>query len=366
MFNELGVGVDVGHGYVKAVNERSDQVIFPSVISSRVPGAIGLKDGFGELVGEEVDRLNLKNLRVRYYKEGSQQDFYVGMKALLSDINTELLLSDDKFREEEELIKALVAVALLTDTKTPTIDIGIGLPVSKYERYKEDLKEMFKGTHRIMLMDRGSGIFLEKDITISGLLIMQQSLATLYDHVFLEDGSVEKGRMKALRGKVGIIDVGTRTTDVVLVEDSILNESYSYTLDEGMAEVLKAVSNRIQEELYLPVLKSSAQVEKILIHQQGIYCYQGREYDLLPLFKEEMEVVAEQILRSIKTEWKDHFNELSCTLVGGGGLEIFREYFSSRIYNMKEPREPQFANARGYLKTLKARSRKKDLEPVAT
>lgn len=366
MFKEEGIGVDVGHGYVKAVNEKGDGILFPSVISNRVPLLFGKIEGFGELVDQEVDSLNLKNLRVRYHLDGGERDFFIGMKALLSDSNTELLLSDDKFQEGEELIKALVAISLLTDTKVVTVDVGIGLPVSKYDKYKEGLKEMFQGSHHITLMDMGSGTYAEKQITISGLLILQQSLATLYDYVLHDDGSIEKGRMKELKGKVGIIDLGTRTTDVVLVEDNILNETYSYTIDEGIAEVLRAVSNRIQDELHLPVIKSSAQVEKILVQQQGIYCYQGKDYNLNPIFREEMFRVAEQILKSIKTEWKDHFNELSCTLLGGGGSEIFKEYFKERIYNIKEMKDPQFANARGYLKTIKARSRKSTLEQVAT
>lgn len=365
MFEETAIGIDVGHGYVKAINTKGERIIFPSVVSRRVPSVMAKDDGFQELLEGESQDLNIKNLKLIYSPEGQKEEYFVGVKALLSDVNTELVLSDDKFLDREELLKALVAVALLTDTKTPAVKIGIGLPVAKYDGYKDSLKEMFKGSHLITLLDMGSGNYLEKEITINDLVILQQSLATLYDYILNDDGSVERSRMLELKGKVGIIDLGTRTTDVVLVEDSILNENFSYTLDEGMAEVLKAVTYRIQSQLKLPVIKNSAQIEKIFSQRQGIYHYQGREYDLNPIFQEEVSFVADQILVSIKSEWKDHFNELSCTLLGGGGSKVFKEYFLNRFYNLRELEEPQFANACGYLKTLKAKNRKNRYEDVA-
>jgi plasmid segregation protein ParM len=192
----LQIGIDIGYGFVKAVSSTGGKVSFPSMVTpcghDPLDGAIkGKGSGY----------------KVRITTNGRKDDILVGEAAAHS-------LSAQGFVAQQEKPAQLHDTLLLTAAYLQgacenlmlngNARLAVGLPLSFYRSQKSALKERLKRLEACLSADNGP----ERLISFSRVSVFPQGAGAL----------VSTGKALPKSGLVGLIDIGTYTSDFLLFD----------------------------------------------------------------------------------------------------------------------------------------------------
>jgi plasmid segregation protein ParM len=340
----LDVGLDLGFSYVKAVANNNTQVVFKSLAT---PTSTQLFGNTGVGVDEEGDfdpKSAKNNLEVHY----GDKKFYVGNYALEQSRNADSLITSDRVGTIQELILGLTAIGLISNTKNIEVSgLMLGLPITEL-KMAEKLKNVFSGTHKIKLHDRVNGSTTKKVINIKNVSVIQQSVAALYSKVFNLSGNPKKDNAEKMRGKVGIVDIGYRTTDLVGTKKLRLSNHLSDTMEIGISNVFEHIKSYLKSKYNFE--RNLSQIEEYV--NMGYIMLDGEKVDLIPIIEKQKEKIIEQINNKIKTLWRDEIREFSALYLAGGGSVLLQKQLENKFSSAELIEEPQMANAKGYLAYL--------------
>ena len=179
--------------------------------------------------------------------------------------------------------------------------------------------------------------------------VIPEALAAWYDYVIVErdDGvTLDADRVSV---PVAIVDIGGRTTDYVVVKDQGILHASSGSLQCGMSNVKRNVSDGIQECFDLEILSErlvSRAVEKKVVRLQG------RDHDVTQL----IESAKREVVERIHAETRRQLGlgvELDRVLFVGGGTVALAKNIADWFPHQAVAEHPAFANARGMLKYLR-------------
>lgn len=175
---------------------------------------------------------------------------------------------------------------------------------------------------------------------IAGIEVGCQAVAAFIDHVTADDLSEREDP----RGRVAVVDVGGRTTDVaVIVNGESLDNRMSGTANVGVLDVYaavgRAISNRFGFQDQLPVNAIDAAI------RTGSVTLWGAEEDVGGIVAEVLREQEAKVAREVERRLGSAASLRNVLFVGGGSA-LFRgiaEHFRNGV--MAE--DPEFANARG-------------------
>jgi plasmid segregation protein ParM len=293
------VGIDIGYGYTKAVGPDR-QVVFPSVV------------GKAERVRYESDvSRRLDGTEIALVTE--EGDHFVGDLALLQSRVQWTLL--DRSRVEDPSARLLFLAALTEVAKeSESFSVVTGLPVNWYAD-REKVVEQLSGRH---VVRRVNGRQVVYRFAVDEVLVVPQPFGSLFDAILDPQGQiVDEG---LAQGRLAVIDVGTYTTDYVLVDRLRYVERGSGTLATAMSKAYQLVGRSILDTYGLELRMH--QVDRAV--REGRVTVFGEERTIDWLAGPVLDALAQEVLAEAGTLWGDG-RDLKAILVTGGGAMALGE-----------------------------------------
>jgi len=321
------VSIDIGNGYVKAVNERGETLHFPTV----------LKENQGINVLGKSDN--------PYDIEIDGESFYIGDLALAKR-GTRQWQNDRAFNTDTPKYIALCC-HLLTDQTNPEVNLCLGLPYSYYLHFKKgerliaelsgrEIKTVYKDT--------------AKTITIARISVFPQGVGAYFANLYDIGGQPIVGAEENIRAI--FIDIGYRTVDIVAFEllgnTFELLEDCSASLEEcgissAISDIADCISKVGSREINTNEVESAIQNNNSRINDM---------YGQIDFTKEESQAynkLAKHIITSINQKMGVELRRHSKIFLTGGGASKLYPYMQATYSNIMLQDDYIYCNAKGYL-----------------
>jgi plasmid segregation protein ParM len=321
------IGIDLGFGFVKTTDGNKDY-IFPSVVGA------GIALTYRSELTTYID--SIQNLMVTI----DGKDYFVGELAIRQSEIVSRSLSENHAQEKNTKVLLLTALALYVQDVSEEFNIITGLPPSYYLTNKDILADLITGTHVITI--NIDGINCEKRIIVNNVKIIPQPMGTLFYKLFDEKGVVIDKELS--RSKVGIIDVGFRTTDFTVVDKLEYIDKLSCSTPTGMVNAYGLIAEYLRNQFR--VYKENYELEEIV--QKGQIKVAGKVHSLELVKKDVFEQVSAKILTEMNSIWD--IRDLDVILLSGGGGKMLADYLLPELGTANLVTEPQVANVNGYLR----------------
>lgn len=324
------VGLDVGFGYTKAMTVGSGQghearaVLFPSIVSPAVD--LAFRSGLDHRSG------SLDHLAVTF--EGASS--FVGTLARRQGQFARATLDRVRTQSHEYRVLFLTALALLTESPSEEYAVVTGLPVDDFDD-RTLIEDRLSGRFQITLGGR------TLDLIVRHLTVVPQPYGALMDLIFKDTlGNVDERYAEA---RVGIVDVGFKTTDFVLVHQGEFVQKGSGSLKTAMSAVYQAAVPKFTSRY--PGNWDMLGIETAL--RDGAIHVLGKRIEFDPaLLDAELAGLAGEIVAWVQGRWS---SEPVDYLIGsGGGSLLLKPLLLKAFPHMVFIGDPQLANVRGYYK----------------
>ena len=173
-----------------------------------------------------------------------------------------------------------------------------------------------------------------------------QAIAAFVD--YLLDDNLEEQDVPA--GRVAVVDVGGRTTDVaVVIDGDRFDESRSGTENIGVLDVYNALAKGIRTKFKtrdkFPLVTMDHTV------RSGRITLWGQEHDVADLVADVIREQEVKVAREVERKLGSASN-VDVVLFVGGGSALFKD-IARHFRNGRMAADPEFANARGLWKYFK-------------
>jgi plasmid segregation protein ParM len=325
------VGIDVGFGFTKAYNGKN-QVIIKSIIGD----AADIQ--FHSPIG---DNSAASNLHITL----NDKSYFLGDYAELQSNIRDYTLDQDRLISDFVKILAIAAAGICCDARE-SLHVVSGLPVGFLRRDTKKFKDVLLGDHEITFHNRG-----EKDITktisIAKVHIIPQPIGSVFNLIFNDTGKIVNKEL-AMQ-KLGVMDIGFKTTDFSIFDRLQYIERGSSTLDVGISKCFTVIANKLKQE-------SNINLELYRMFKfidSGSIKIKGKEYNITNLKKRVYKHFSSAITSDLTRLWADDWDLDSILLSGGGSLEL-AEYLlpniEGEIIPISKSIDARLNNVYGYLK----------------
>lgn len=325
------VGIDSGFSFMKAVT-ATGSVIFPNVISDSNDRVLARGIGLGD------DPLANLDVAVDI---NPQTGFFIGELALKEGDRPAYIWELDRVNSIHARAVLLTTLALFTRTDGEQFYVSTGLPVQDYVTELRGIYEnSLLGEHRVTFVS-GPMAGITKNFSIVHTKVSAQGLGVFFNEIITSMGTVSP--TPYIRGRVGIIDLGFRTTNIIMVEEMHARRNLSQGLEVGMSDAYEYVrDNLLQHGIILDLEEMEKEFWKDLIK------FRGTTIEVKPLREKALKRLAERIGGEIKRNWR-RATDIQAVLVAGGGAPALFDLLD--VPGKKLVRDSQMANARGFFKT---------------
>lgn len=223
-----------------------------------------------------------------------------------------------------------------------------GLPVGSF--YLKD------GSQRMDIIERKRGSLKRTVEPIDGRLpaavafheVIPEALAAWYDHIISTTGDsvqLEAGRLNV---PVAVVDIGGRTTDIVVVADQAVRHNGSGSLRCGLLDLQRHVGEGIRGRFDLDEVSERAVDAAARTGRVRLF---GNDHDVSDLVRSARHQLIERL--HVQTQRQlGQGAELERILFVGGGAVALAADIQGWFSNHAIAAHPAFANARGMLKYL--------------
>ena len=319
-------GVDIGYGYTKAVG-NGRQVVFPSVV------------GKAERVRYESDLAHRHEGRAEIALVTEEGDRFVGELALLQSRVQWTLLDRSRVEDPSARLLFLAALSELVGGGDQRFHVVTGLPVNWYAD-RDKVARQLGGKH---IVRRVNGQQIVHRLTVDEVLVVPQPFGSLFDVLLGPDGQIVDQELA--QGRLGVIDVGTYTTDYVLVDRLRYIERGSGTIATAMSKAYQLIGRSLLDTYGLELRLH--QVDQVVREGQVTVFGEARTVDWLadPV----LDAISQEILAEAGTLWGDG-RDLMAILVTGGGAIALGERFRQRYAHARVLPGAALANVNGFCK----------------
>ncbi len=159
------------------------------------------------------------------------------------------------------------------------------------------------------------------------------------------DGGAEIDAQKA-KDRIGVVDIGGRTTDIAVIRDWELDVSRSTTVEIGMFTLLEEITEGVTEEYdFSPTFEQIEQAKAT-----GLLRMQGKEKDVSHIVAEAKRQVVKRIEAVVMQQFGNRASDIDQVLFVGGTSGYLASELKAWYPHAIIAQEPGFANARGMLR----------------
>jgi|SRR5690625_558213 len=338
------VAIDLGYGFVKGISSKGKRILFPSIVGTGFDGALNIDEMFG--TGGKND---LSNILVNYQSE----DYFVGELAKESRAPSRIY-DQERFRHEYTRILMNVAIQLLTEGRTDNVNVTTGLPLSFYSSQAKEFQQTLIGEQPSVRWKSGSLLGETFNSNINNALILPQGASAIYAAILNSEGKFAYPHLMDEGIRVGLIDIGYRTTDFVVVEmrddkggfDPVI--SLTDTIDEGVSNLDLEIEQRFKDKTGGTEMNEN-QRTRIL---RGVnVSHKGKRFDFTEDVLNSKKSISTNIADRLKSFWGKQSDGFDAIFLAGGGGKEFEEFLQPHFDNRLDLiKENQFANSIGYLR----------------
>jgi plasmid segregation protein ParM len=221
----------------------------------------------------------------------------------------------------------------------PSFHVVTGLPVNWYAD-RDKVVEQLSGRH---VVRRVNGRQIVHRFTVDRVLVVPQPFGSLFEAILDPQGQIVDEDLA--QGRLAVIDVGTYTTDYVLVDRLRYVERGSGTIATAMSKAYQLIGRSILDTYGLELRMH--QVDRAVREGQVTVFGERRSVDWLadPV----LDAVAQEVLAEAGTLWGDG-RDLKAILVTGGGAMALGERIGRRYAHARVLRDAALANVNGFYK----------------
>lgn len=334
------ISIDVGYGYTKAVSEGGCKISFPSIVA---PVSVDLFDGvFNNNIGHRAEITTLEN--------GSLEKM-VGYLALNSVAAQSIVARHEKPAEIHDVLlftaAYLCGAGSFSEVHKKGVDLTVGLPLSFYRKQRGILKERLSKLAAWTNIDGKE----KRYISLNEVTVFPQGAGAL----------ASLGSSLPKEGLVGLIDIGTYTTDFMLFEIKnsmpIPIPDACGSIEAGIYLAQRAVANEFEKRTGSPLPPRMYQQVTELARHGSFINYEGNKVHLTDAWRKAQKEIADTISGHVLVAWGDRAGFLNMAVFAGGGSILFWDILQKTFSNSVYAEEGVFANAVGFLKMASGRNK---------
>lgn len=326
------IGLDIGFGYTKATDGQRF-IVFKSVYGE----AAELQ--FREQLLSDPDEEEYLHVEL------DEKSYFVGELAERQSVERYFTLDQSQFVADFTKVLALTPLSQMVERQEP-IKLVAGLPISHYRRHRTELSNILKGQHPLVVIDK-DGKRSDTVVRISEVKVVPQPFGTVLNLMLSDLGEVRDRRF--LREKIGVIDVGFRTTDYTIADRTRYSERGSKTTENGISKAYASVAAKLQES-------SGVNVELYRLYDavdRGSIKIHGKRYDLKLVVEHAFSQLANTIASDANRLWGNDW-DMDRIMVTGGGGAVLSPFMNKLLKGEVMPVDPgtdtRLSNVRGYWK----------------
>lgn len=329
------LGIDIGFGFTKATNGK-ESVVFKSIFGEAAQ--IQFRDQLLDQAGPE-SHLHLEIGGIPYF---------VGELAERQSNVCSFTLDHSQFVESFAKTMALGAIVSLVP-ESSSVRLVTGLPVGYYQRQRDQLASLLRGRHDLVHID-AKGTRREVAINVVQVKVIPQPFGTLLDHMLSD--VVEIADKRFAQGKIGVIDIGFRTSDYTIADSTKYSERGSHTTDSGIAQGFALIANKLREA-------SGVNVELYRLYDavdRGSIKIRGKVIDLKKLTEEVFTKLATAVATEVDRLWSEDWDVDLIVITGGGGAVLapyLQPLLHGEVLSIDASKDLRLQNVRGYWKYAK-------------
>ena len=332
------VGCDVGYGYTK-VARGSRCWCFPSLVGGASGEQLtGLFSGGG--AGQ------LSRLRVEIEGLGP---FAVGELALNGSGDATRAFAQERWQHPSMrvLVDAAIALALAGGPAGGGLHLATGLPLAYWASGRRPFQEWARSLDdRVRLLADGipSGWLR---VTPQVVTVYPQAAGALYSALFDASGRLRERGALGSGGLIGVIDVGWRTTDYLVLDlDQGLQvrEDLSGTEELGTGLIDQALQRAFRQRTGAVLPPDRLDFGR----RRGEVTFAGRRVALGDARDEASSALAGTVADRVKAAWGAQGAFLSRLYLAGGGALALGEQLARAFPGATAVPDAQFANVHGF------------------
>ena len=324
-------GIDIGFGFTKATNGNAF-TIFKSILGD----ATDIQFRMGVGTGSPG-----RNLHVSL----NGQSYFVGEFAEMQSNVRQFTLDQDKMVTDFVKTLGLTAMGVLSDKKTPT-HIVSGLPVGYYKAYSSKISKLLSGRHEITF-HRPDGSQEARALDITNIKVIPQPLGSVFNLLMDDKGRIVNKDLA--KQKIGVVDIGFRTTDFSVFDQLRYVERGSATTDTGISKCFAVIAKKLRAEcgVNIELYRLFSAMET------GFIKVRGKEYAIASLRDQVFSHTATSIFNDIERLWADDWDMDTILLTGGGSMELARflePMIAGNVVPVQTQIDARLNNVQGYYK----------------
>ena len=359
MTTSIVLSLDNGSSHIKGIYDNLNQTfIFPNVVAQPV--------GERHHLTEQGHPLQFLDLHFTSPAIGSDtyRHMYVGDLAIGDEGVVHEIVGDKaaqkKAQRPETMVTLLTGAAYAIAAKherdiakgvkrfKASVHLGIGLPISEIAKFRSEFAEKItSGVHSVTFgtTPKFRDVTIEMEFSLP-IDIGIDDVSGVYD--------IEATSKSPLSHKgFGIADVGGVDMDIAFFRPGLeLDQRYStgtkIHLNDALENIRQEV-NREGEEL----VSSTAELTQMLVSKEYEIFSEGKVvFDMTDLVNRHLRILAEKVLKSARTAWKNVRYASEFWFIGGGAvvLQPWIEKLNAELglpIRFDIPEHSQFRNARG-------------------
>lgn len=325
------LAADIGFGYTKATDGRQSQV-FKSIVGEANP----VQFSEALLPGQQA--------LPRHFVTGGEEVF-VGELAESQSRGRGFTLDPSQFLGKYAKTLGLAALAPYAEHGDP-VRLVTGLPISFFRKYREILTTLLQQRHAVTVV-WPNGEREEKTVYIEKVRVVPQPFGSLFN--LMLDGQGKVLQQRFVTEKIGVIDIGFRTTDFTISDKTRYSERGSLSTDSGISVAYNALANLLHE-------KSGTQIEIYRLYEavaRGSIKIRGQKYDLTGLIAQAFTQLATRIATDANRLWLDDWDLDAIVLTGGGGATLapyVAPLVQGEVLPVPADQDARLSNVLGYWK----------------
>ncbi len=317
------VGLDLGFGYTKTVT-ASGHDAFPSVVGDWIPAGFQLGGG--------LDHAGDPALVV------DGRAWLVGERALRAAPRPCMGLGRAWVTTPPYRVLALAALRRCLPGAGRRVTLVTGLPVEDFAPHAEAVRRALEGPHTLETRPAGE----RWTVTVEAVHVVPQPLGTVLSQVLDDQGALADPAAAAAR--VGVVDVGFRTTDYFTLEGFEVLPAQCLTRPTGMADLWLELSRELYRQHGLALDPHALDAPALA----GTLQVAGRTVDLTRTLAPLLDRQAEAIAAHARMLWGDEARGLARLWLTGGGAQLLGPRLCRLAPHARLVATPRLGNALGY------------------
>ena len=320
----MDAGIDVGYSHTKVVGSEVAQR-FPSIcgnverarfsLNGRDPGVMIL-----EIPGDGSWVVGAGALRLSRFRPRHEDRDWIESAAYLRYY--------------------LAALTELTTATGAEVGVVTGLPVTYFAQDRVKLEQRLAGEFRVQREGRSWQRF-----RVTRVVVIPQPFGTLLGEVLDLRGRIVNQELA--KGRVGVIDVGGKTTGYLSVDKLAEVPPETGSIDVGCWEALTLIRDGVNARF--PGLELEDHEVAALVAGGVSVRVRGESHDVEDVVNAALEPLAERVIAEATTLWNGAVR-LDVILVTGGGAALVGPAICRHFPHARVVVDAAFANAQGYFR----------------